>query len=128
MNSGQVCFAAKRFLVHKSIEDDFIKKLETKVKEMKVGDPMEEDTQIGPFATQELYRKLEDQFIRGIGVLGEDGEKVELLFGGEGQEETNTWQPTAVRVPATQAPLHLNFDDDKTTLSEQLHPYHDNQK
>ena len=127
MNSGQVCFSAKRFFVQERIEEEFVKKLTEKVAQIKVGDPMEEDTQIGPMATDALFEKLEEQYIRGLEVSDDDGNKPEVLFGGDSCRDTNTWMPTAVKVPNSQAPLYLNYENDPDSLSQDLKKYTDNQ-
>lgn len=120
-NSGQVCFASKRFIIHESQIEEFSSILEKRVSEMKIGDPFEEDTRIGPLSRRELFDKLVDQVERGLNFeSGRGGGKAELLFGGESIEENNIYFPTAIKVPNFQAPLHLNLTDDPETLSEEL--------
>src|SRR5690606_10183853 len=46
-NTGQSCIAAKRFLVHSSLYDEFLERFTTEVKKLKSGNPMGEDTDIG---------------------------------------------------------------------------------
>ena len=58
-NTGQGCNAAKRFIVLESIADDFTKAFEQEVNKLKVGDPMDEETDIGPVAKRELLEELE---------------------------------------------------------------------
>jgi succinate-semialdehyde dehydrogenase/glutarate-semialdehyde dehydrogenase len=76
-NGGQVCTSAKRFIIDESIYDDYLKKLVDKVKEMKIGNPMNEDTQIGPLAKKDGLEKTIDQVKRAV----ENGAK--LVYGGE---------------------------------------------
>ncbi len=52
MNNGQSCIAAKRFLVHSDVYDAFRDKMAAAMKALKVGDPLEEDTDVGPLANQ----------------------------------------------------------------------------
>ena len=52
MNNGQSCIAAKRFLVHSDVYDAFRDKMAAAMKALKVGDPLQEDTDIGPLANQ----------------------------------------------------------------------------
>jgi len=57
-NTGQSCIAAKRFLVHEDIYDKFIIKVKNHMEKLKVGDPLKEDTEIGPLAKQEFADEL----------------------------------------------------------------------
>jgi succinate-semialdehyde dehydrogenase/glutarate-semialdehyde dehydrogenase len=61
INNGQSCIAAKRFIVHEKIYDDFIKKFVAGVAAVRVGDPMDEQTQLGPLATGAIRDDLEKQ-------------------------------------------------------------------
>ncbi|MBA5629808.1 NAD-dependent succinate-semialdehyde dehydrogenase [Moheibacter lacus] len=60
-NAGQSCIAAKRFLVQEGIYDEFLKKFTEKVKALKMGDPFDETTEIGPMARVDLAEELEKQ-------------------------------------------------------------------
>lgn len=75
-NTGQVCNAGKRFIVHKSIASQFIEKLESKIKAMKVGDPMDPKTELATLARSDIVDTLWEQVSRAI--KGGDT----LLFGG----------------------------------------------
>ena len=57
-NSGQSCIAAKRFLVHENIYDDFISNVEERIKNLIVGDALDEKTQIGPLAKIEFVDQI----------------------------------------------------------------------
>lgn len=61
INSGQSCNAAKRFLVHASVYTDFYEKLKTGVDALKVGNPLDPDTDIGPLARPDLAAKVRTQ-------------------------------------------------------------------
>ncbi|GAB4378557.1 MAG: NAD-dependent succinate-semialdehyde dehydrogenase [Salibacteraceae bacterium] len=61
LNSGQSCIAGKRFLVHKALYDAYLERFVQKVKAIKSGDPMNEDTRIGPLARVDLAEGLERQ-------------------------------------------------------------------
>jgi succinate-semialdehyde dehydrogenase/glutarate-semialdehyde dehydrogenase len=63
-NTGQSCIAAKRFIVVESIFEDYQDTFADTVRSLKVGNPMERSTQIGPLARQEFIADLERQ-IRG---------------------------------------------------------------
>ena len=58
LNSGQVCTAGTRILVEKSVHDDFVSTLVDSTASMKLGDPLEEDTQMGPVVSQEQMERV----------------------------------------------------------------------
>ena len=60
-NNGQSCIAAKRFIVHADVYDEFVERFAQKVAALKVGDPLEETTDIGPLATESGRDELEQQ-------------------------------------------------------------------
>ncbi|MHB8562433.1 MAG: NAD-dependent succinate-semialdehyde dehydrogenase [Acidiferrobacteraceae bacterium] len=61
LNSGQSCIAAKRFIVVDNIADAFIERLVAGAKALSVGDPMREETMIGPLARNDLREALQAQ-------------------------------------------------------------------
>jgi succinate-semialdehyde dehydrogenase/glutarate-semialdehyde dehydrogenase len=61
MNCGQSCIAAKRFIVVPQIADEFLRGLKARVETLKVGDPMDDTTQIGPMARLDLRDTLHKQ-------------------------------------------------------------------
>jgi succinate-semialdehyde dehydrogenase/glutarate-semialdehyde dehydrogenase len=65
-NNGQSCIAAKRFIVEESIADRFTEKFAATVNELRVGDPMQRDTNVGPLARGDLRETLEDQVERSL--------------------------------------------------------------
>jgi succinate-semialdehyde dehydrogenase/glutarate-semialdehyde dehydrogenase len=76
MNNGQSCIAAKRFIVHADVYDQFEEKMIARFEALKVGDPMNEDTDIGPLAVKQIRDELDEQVTSSI----EAGAK--LLCGG----------------------------------------------
>jgi succinate-semialdehyde dehydrogenase / glutarate-semialdehyde dehydrogenase len=58
-NNGQSCIAAKRFIVAESIADKFESKFVTRMQELRVGDPFEENTQLGPLANADAVNSLD---------------------------------------------------------------------
>ena len=61
INNGQSCIAAKRFIVHAQIYDEFEKRFVESMKALRIGDPMDEATNIGPLATAQILKDLEEQ-------------------------------------------------------------------
>jgi succinate-semialdehyde dehydrogenase/glutarate-semialdehyde dehydrogenase len=60
-NSGQSCIAAKRFIVHSAIIDDFLDKFSLAMNSLIMGDPLKESTQIGPMANKAQQELLDAQ-------------------------------------------------------------------
>jgi succinate-semialdehyde dehydrogenase/glutarate-semialdehyde dehydrogenase len=61
INNGQSCIAAKRFIVHAQIYDEFENLFVEAMKTLRVGDPMDEAIDIGPLATAQILKDLEEQ-------------------------------------------------------------------
>ena len=61
INNGQSCIAAKRFIVHKEIYDRFVDAFTRRVSKVRVGDPMDEATELGPLATAAIRDELDQQ-------------------------------------------------------------------
>ena len=54
LNSGQSCIAAKRFILVDAIAEEFVRRFKAGVEALVVGDPLDDSTQIGPLARQDL--------------------------------------------------------------------------
>jgi succinate-semialdehyde dehydrogenase/glutarate-semialdehyde dehydrogenase len=61
LNAGQSCIAAKRFILVDSIADEFVERFAAGVAAMKVGDPMDEGSDLGPMARDDLRAELHQQ-------------------------------------------------------------------
>jgi succinate-semialdehyde dehydrogenase/glutarate-semialdehyde dehydrogenase len=72
-NNGQSCIAAKRFFVHTDVAEEFTRLFAEKLGALVVGDPMEEQTQVGPLATEsgreDVERAVADAVEKGATVL-----------------------------------------------------------
>ena len=77
LNNGQSCIAAKRFIVHEDVYDEFIAGLQKTIESLIVGDPMLSETQVGPLAREDILNKIENQVKESI-KLG-----AELVSGGK---------------------------------------------
>jgi len=61
LNAGQSCIAAKRFILVDAIADEFVARFAERVSGMKVGDPMDEQSELGPMAREDLREELHQQ-------------------------------------------------------------------
>ncbi|QGZ47453.1 MULTISPECIES: NADP-dependent succinic semialdehyde dehydrogenase [Streptomyces] len=59
-NNGQSCIAAKRFIVHTDVYDDFAERFTAAMNALTVGDPLDESTDVGPLATEQGRSDLEE--------------------------------------------------------------------
>jgi succinate-semialdehyde dehydrogenase/glutarate-semialdehyde dehydrogenase len=60
LNNGQSCIAAKRFIVHDSVYDEFERLFVAEMSGLTVGDPMLESTDVGPLASEQQRRDIEE--------------------------------------------------------------------
>ncbi|NWK80355.1 NAD-dependent succinate-semialdehyde dehydrogenase [Aquitalea sp. LB_tupeE] len=90
-NAGQVCIGAKRFVVQRGIADDFISAFVTGMKSVMMGDPLEEETQLGPLASAEALADLCQQVESAV----QNGAQV--LTGGKRADRTGFfYEPTVL--------------------------------
>jgi succinate-semialdehyde dehydrogenase / glutarate-semialdehyde dehydrogenase len=66
MNNGQTCIAAKRFILHEAIADEFLEGFVAGFRSLKMGDPLNPDVQVGPLATPSIRDELAEQVQRAI--------------------------------------------------------------
>ncbi len=66
INTGQSCIAAKRFIVVKSVLQEFEKRQTALMEALKTGDPLQEDTQVGPLARPDLLEELDEQVRQSV--------------------------------------------------------------
>jgi len=92
VNNGQSCIAAKRFIVHESIAGDFEKRFVAAMEALKVGDPLDESTDVGPLATPQIADDIEKQVSDSVNA------GAQLLTGGK--RDGNYYAPTVLaRIP-----------------------------
>jgi acyl-CoA reductase-like NAD-dependent aldehyde dehydrogenase len=77
INCGQSCIASKRFIVVKNVANEFIEKFVQKAEKLRVGDPLSDDTDIGPLVNASGLNKIDSQVKESI------KEGAEVLTGGE---------------------------------------------
>jgi succinate-semialdehyde dehydrogenase/glutarate-semialdehyde dehydrogenase len=66
INSGQSCIAAKRFFVADEIYDDFLQQFVERMRALKIGDPFDETTELGPLATEQILQGVHEQVQKSI--------------------------------------------------------------
>jgi succinate-semialdehyde dehydrogenase/glutarate-semialdehyde dehydrogenase len=88
-NNGQCCVASKRFIAVEAIAAEFIQKFKDKLSKMKVGDPMDPATDLGPLSSEAAAVHLADQVKRSV----DEGAKV-LLGGKRADREGAFMEPT----------------------------------
>jgi len=73
LNNGQSCVNAKRFIVHEEIADEFVSRMVAKLESLKVGDPMDAATEMGPLsspdAVEEIDRQVQETVAAGARLL-----------------------------------------------------------
>ena len=99
VNNGQSCIAAKRFIVDGRIADEFERRFVAGMEALRVGDPMDETTQVGPLATPDILEGLDDQVRRSVAA----GARV-LTGGGRLDRPGNYYAPTVLADVPESAP------------------------
>jgi succinate-semialdehyde dehydrogenase/glutarate-semialdehyde dehydrogenase len=95
-NNGQSCIAAKRFIVHTDVYDAFAEKFVTRMKALKVGDPLESETDVGPLATEQGRVDVEKLVEEAV------GQGATVLCGGSRADGPGWYYPPTVVADITQ--------------------------
>ncbi|UMT77611.1 aldehyde dehydrogenase family protein [Staphylococcus roterodami] len=107
-NTGQVCTAGTRVLVPNRIKDAFLSELKAQFSQVRVGNPREEGTQVGPIISKKQFDQVQNYINKGI----EEG--AELFYGGpgkpEGLEKGYFARPT----------IFINVDNHMTIAQEEI--------
>ena len=90
LNNGQSCINAKRIIVHEEIAEDFTRRYVEGMAALKVGDPMDENTDMGPLATPQILEEVSGQVQKSV----EAGAKV--LTGGDPVGGSGNFYPPTV--------------------------------
>ncbi|MEO7457440.1 MAG: NAD-dependent succinate-semialdehyde dehydrogenase [Gemmatimonadaceae bacterium] len=90
INNGQSCIAAKRFIVHRDVSDDFTARFVEGMRALRVGDPLDPSTQLGPLATVTLAGELEEQVAASV------AKGAKLLCGGARDAKDSAFFPATV--------------------------------
>ena len=101
VNNGQSCIAAKRFIVDAQIAEEFQRRFAEGMAALKMGDPMDEATQVGPLSTRDMVEELDKQ-VRGSVEMG-----ARVLTGGRRPSGPgNFYPPTVLTDVPTQSPAY----------------------
>jgi succinate-semialdehyde dehydrogenase / glutarate-semialdehyde dehydrogenase len=101
INNGQSCIAAKRFIVAEPIADEFERRYVAGFEALRVGDPMDPATDIGPLATEAQVRTIAGQVERSVAA----GARV--LTGGKRLERPGYWYaPTVLAGVTPESPAY----------------------
>ena len=101
VNNGQSCIAAKRFIVHEDVAEEFERRFVSAMEALRVGDPLEEWTDVGPLAMPQIVDDLEKQVAARV----DAGAK--LLTGGKRlRDRGNFFAPTVLSQIPTNAPAY----------------------
>ncbi|MFF5004034.1 NADP-dependent succinic semialdehyde dehydrogenase [Streptomyces phaeochromogenes] len=101
-NNGQSCIAAKRFIVHTDVFDAFAERFTAGMKALTVGDPLDENTDVGPLSTEQGRGDLEELVDDAV----ESGATV--LCGGERPDGSGWYYPPTVLTDITpEMRIHL---------------------
>ena len=93
--TGQSCVAGSRLYLHEDIADEFLERMIAQAREIRIGDPLEEETQMGPLCTMGQRDRIEAELARAV----EEG--AEILTGGKRPEGMDGlyFEPTIVACP-----------------------------
>lgn len=89
-NAGQSCICAKRMIVHADVYDAFLDRFEAGMKALKIGDPMEKETSMGPLSSVAQRDTVLEQVARAV------SEGATLRFGAEKIEREGAWMTPGV--------------------------------
>jgi len=96
INNGQSCIAAKRFIVATEIYDSFERRFVEEMKRLQVGDPLNESTDIGPLATEQILKDVDEQVKTSVAAGA-----IVLTGGKRLDQRGNFYEPTVlINVPS----------------------------
>lgn len=105
-SSGQVCSNGTRVFVHSSLMESFLDRLVERTKKLRLGDPMDDNTNIGPMISEAHMNKVQSYIETGV-----SQDKANLLYGGNRHERDGYFLEPAIFVDCT---------DDMTIVKEEI--------
>jgi succinate-semialdehyde dehydrogenase / glutarate-semialdehyde dehydrogenase len=103
-NNGETCVSAKRFIVTDKVYDAFVAAFVAQMQEINMGDPTNEDTQLGPLSSKEQFDTVKQQVDESV------ARGAKILCGGEVPTRTGAYYPATVL--ADLAPGMPAYDDE----------------
>lgn len=92
LNNGQSCIGAKRFIVVEKVYEAFLEKFSTKMAAAVMGDPMDDETDLGPMARPDLRDELHEQVQKSV------KEGATCILGGQIPDKTGAYYPATILV------------------------------
>jgi succinate-semialdehyde dehydrogenase / glutarate-semialdehyde dehydrogenase len=89
-NNGQSCIAAKRFIVHEAVADEFERRFVERMAALRLGDPMDDSTDLGPLATEQGRRDVEELVADAV------DQGATVLLGGQRPDGPGWYYPATV--------------------------------
>ena len=128
-NAGQVCTAAKRFIIHEAVADKFLEKYTEAFRQVKMGDPLDESTTLGPLSSRDAVETLTKQVDEAV----KNG--ATLHYGGKPVDHKgNFFEPTILTTITRDNPAYfeeffgpvaqvyvVKNDDEAVTLANDSH-------
>lgn len=90
INNGQSCIAAKRFIIVEDVYEKFKEAFVEEMKKLKVGDPMDTSTDVGPIARKDLLEEIEGQVTKSV------SEGAKILLGGKRMNTRGYYYPPTI--------------------------------
>ncbi|AAC06525.1 aldehyde dehydrogenase family protein [Aquifex aeolicus] len=115
--AGQVCISVQRVFVHEDLYDEFIKRLKERVSKLKVGDPMNEDTDLGPMIAPSELERIQEWISEAV----QKGAKIEA-GGLRCAEDETIFSPTIVSLVPEDSKL---FKEEAFAPVVAVNPYKD---
>jgi acyl-CoA reductase-like NAD-dependent aldehyde dehydrogenase len=101
-HAGQSCISVQRILLHESIADDFTNRFVSNVESLVTGDPMDENTDVGPLISQDDRDRVKSWVDEAASAGGE------ILTGGELVDEDRCLAPTVIKEPPREEKVWCN--------------------
>ncbi len=103
-NNGQTCINGKRFIVTEKVYDEFLEKFVARFEGVKIGDPTDEDSDMGPMSSADLRDDLQQQVDESV------KKGARIACGGSVPDKTGAWYPATVLIDV--APGQPAYDDE----------------
>jgi len=103
-NNGETCISAKRFIVTDKVYDTFVNAFVAQMKDITMGDPTDEGSQLGPLSSQEQFDTVKEQVDDSV------AKGAKILCGGEAPDRTGAYYPATVLADLT--PGMPAYDDE----------------